>query len=68
LAKEDILKIQRTYFQVKSNYRLNASKYANFRVANSGIDANGIYQSFIGKDLIRNIDPHRDNEERKLQT
>jgi len=38
-------------------------KYKGFRVANTGIDPYGNYLEFIKKDVVKNIDVHRDNEE-----
>ena len=40
-------------------------KYKGCKVANTGIDPHGGFLEFVKKDIIRNIDVHRDNEQQR---
>ena len=40
-------------------------KYKGYKVANTGIDPLGGYMEFLKKDIVKNIDVHRDSEEAK---
>lgn len=39
-----------------------------YKSANTGIDAKEIYSNFIKKDVIENIDVHRDSEEKRAMS
>jgi len=45
----------------KNNYYSPPKKYKGFKVANTGIDPHGNFVEFIKKDIIKNIDVHRDS-------
>ena len=41
-------------------------KYKGFRIADTGVDPYGTYLEFIKKDVVRNIDVHRDSDSQRL--
>ncbi len=53
-------------FWINLFYYSPPRKYKGFRVANTGIDPHGNYLEFIKKDIVRNIDVHRDSDQAKV--
>eukprot|EP00347_Sterkiella_histriomuscorum_P019446 403341600 len=54
--------MQKTYTSQKP-FLFPPKKYKGYKVANTGIDPHGNFLEFIRKDIIKNIDVHRDSDQ-----
>ncbi|CDW90990.1 UNKNOWN [Stylonychia lemnae] len=56
--------IQKTYGQSRP-FLFPPKKYKGFKIANTGVDPHGGLVDFIKRDIIKNIDVHRNNQEKE---